>query len=89
MKEGDFVKLVSFNGIINSGDNSDEKENYWKLIGCKGKIISNKDGYFKKNFFEKERFLVRFEDDIKSKNLYCHNDVENALWILKNDLEIL
>ncbi len=89
MKEGDVIKLITFNKTKEPDQDCDDKENYWKLIGWEGKIVKSPDGYFKKNSFNDERVLVRFDEDIKERNLHCHNEVENSLWILESDLELI
>ncbi len=38
------------------------------------------------NFSEKARVLVRFDDDLFSFGLECHNSVKISLWILETDL---
>lgn len=84
------VKLKSFNGKLKSDDIVHEKENYWKLIDKKGQIIqdpSQKNIYA--DFSNHPRVLVKFDDDIKSLNLHCHNSIANSLWILEDDLMVV
>lgn len=84
MKLGDKVKLISFNGLKNGLQEIEEQENYWKLIGHTGTMMK----YPKEKYFI-GRVLIEFDIDVKSLNLECHNEVDNALWILEKDLEKL
>jgi hypothetical protein len=87
MEIGKKVKLISFNGTLKSDDDSLPSEDYWKLIGCIGRIVQdpNEKGPYA-SFSKKPRLLVQFEDDVVSLGLECHNRVENSLWILQSDL---
>jgi hypothetical protein len=77
-KIGNEVKLNSFNGTLKPDDNCQPHENYWRLIGYRGKIVKEPNS--------KSRVLVQFTNDISSLGLECHNDSENSLWILESDL---
>ena len=77
-----YVILKSFNGKSIAPKKTIERENYWKLIGEKGKIIDNKEVF-------NERVLVLFEKDLDNFNLENHNPIKNSLYILKTDLEII
>lgn len=57
-------------------------ENYWKLIGKSGQLLEKGD---EDNF--PGRLLVRFDEDVASMGLECHNPIPNTLWILSTDLE--
>ena len=85
---GTKVKLKSFNGTMKPEKDCSPSENYWILIGCKGEIVQDpkqKDPYA--NFSNKLRLLVKFENNVVSLGLECHNNIENSLWILESDLE--
>ena len=86
MKENTRVLLKTFNGTAIADSDCDDSENYWKLIGFKGRIVQ--DPSESKNNVGL-RVLVKFEDSISSLGLHCHNSVPNSLWILESDLEIL
>ncbi|WP_037586453.1 hypothetical protein [Stenoxybacter acetivorans] len=65
-------------------------EDYWRLIGCEGEIISDEIPSWSKD----KRFLVRFDQDLIAMKLECHNELSNplwsnALWIRVSDLEII
>ena len=75
------ITLKSFNGELVAPDDCDPKENYWLLIGKKGKII--------KNINANQRVLVEFYESINELGLYCHNKVPNSLLILLSDIEFI
>jgi hypothetical protein len=81
MENNTLVKLKSFLGTLNSERKISERENYWKLIGQKGKVIDdveNHDG----------RVLVLFDKDLDEFKVENHNPIKNSLLIRKTDLEI-
>lgn len=91
MKIGKIVKLDTYNGSKASAPGYDPKENYWKLIGCKGVIIKDPftcAKYPDEALRNERRVLVKFECSLNSLGLYCHNDIENSLWILVTDLSV-
>ncbi len=73
------VILKTFNGKKNPPKIFNVRENYWKLIGERGKIINNCD-------FNDDRVLVLFEKDLENFGLENHNPIKNSLFILKTDL---
>jgi len=73
------VRLKSFNGTVNPPKDCSPEENYWLLIGQAGEVIAPIN--------ERSRVLVKFERSVSSFGLYCHNEVENSLFILESDLE--
>jgi len=77
---GTRVKLNKFNGTIDTPKDCDKSENYWVLIGETGTVIQVKNS--------RSRVLIQFENIEKLKNLNCHNEVENSLWILESDVEL-
>jgi len=85
MEKGKKYTLVSFNGTTKPEEECSSDENYWVLIGQTGTLV-----YFSQelNFGNDNRVLIRFDQNIKSQRLECHNSVPNSLWILKTDLEI-
>lgn len=81
MKKNTKIKLASFSGTLTPKNKVKNNEDYWKLIGEKGKIIDD-------NEINDGRVLVLFDktlDDFKIEN---HNPIKNTLWIKKTDLEI-
>tara|TARA_R110001592_G_scaffold9723_3_gene51442 strand:+ start:930 stop:1190 length:261 start_codon:yes stop_codon:yes gene_type:complete len=84
MKKGQRIRLVSFNGTVNPDSNIDERENFWKLLNEIGTIIYLAH---EKKFPNSNRVLIKFDSDLKSLGLECHNDEPNSLWILKSDLK--
>ena len=79
MKINDKVVLDTFLGTKKSGKTVDSNENYWILIGQKGKIVE----------IGERRLLIVFECDIDSFQLENHNHIKNSLWILPTDLKII
>ncbi|WP_201486042.1 hypothetical protein [Pseudomonas sp. OF001] len=73
------VKLKSFNGSLSAPRDTQPEENYWLLIGSDGELVGEKNS--------RGRVLVKFETSVLSLGLACHNEVENALYILDSDLE--
>lgn len=71
MKKGDEIILKSFNGKQIKPKNVLENENYWMLIGQKGKILEDLG----------ERFVVLFYCNLDSYNLENHNPIKNSLFI--------
>ena len=56
-----------------------ERENYWKLIGERGKIIDGNE--------TNDRVLVLFERNLDDYQVENHNLIKNSLWIKATDLE--
>lgn len=75
------VVLKKFNGKIIAPKNTDERENYWKLIGETEKIIEGET-------LNNGRVLVLFDSDLNQFGVENHNPIPNTLWIKKTDLEI-
>jgi hypothetical protein len=82
MNLNDKVVLKSFLGK-KSLDDHDNSNNYWLLIGEKGKIIEVDNDYFN------GKVLVLFEKNLDELNLPNHNPIINSLWIPVNDLDKL
>ena len=76
---GGQVRLKSFLGDTVPPKDCDPNENYWKLIGQRGKIIEE--------ISESDQAIVLFENSISDLGLYCHNPVPNSLRIQWSDLE--
>ncbi|TGE27033.1 hypothetical protein [Hymenobacter metallicola] len=75
------VKLKSFLGTTQAPADTEQRENYWQLIGKSGEIIDaneNHDG----------RVLVLFDNNLDDYDLESHNPVKNSLWIRLSDLAI-
>ncbi|WP_281336312.1 hypothetical protein [Flavobacterium eburneipallidum] len=75
------IKLKSFLGILKPKKRIRENENYWKLIGEKGKVIDKKEN-------DNGRVLVLFDKNLDEFEVENHNPIKNSLWIKKTDLEI-
>jgi hypothetical protein len=75
---GQKVRLKSFNGTAVAPEACKPKENYWALIGQAGEVVAPKN--------ERQRLLVKFVVSVAALGLYCHNEVENSLFILESDL---
>ena len=91
MRIGDKVKLVKFNGKSRPKRALDNSEAYWKLIGETGTIRQDpQEKSIIAHFSEKPRVLVQFDKDLAvTYGLIAHNNIENSLWILVSDLEII
>jgi hypothetical protein len=74
------VTLKSFLGTTEAKKFTEERENYWKLIGKKGKVIDVHQ--------ENDKVLVHFEINLDDMNLENHNTIKNSLWIKKSDLTL-
>lgn len=87
MGKGDNVILKTFHGLKHSETQVNTEDDYWKLIGKKGVIISDIKSPHP-SFQEKgERVLVAFEDNLSELGLNNHNEHDNSLWIFLSDLE--
>jgi hypothetical protein len=76
------VKLKSFLERQSPKAKTHSENNYWKLIGQKGKVIDeikNDNG----------RILILFEKDLDYFGVANHNPIKNSLWIKVEDLEII
>lgn len=76
------VKLKTFRGLVSCPENVDDRENYWKLIGLRGRIIDSQE-------LSEGRILVLFEQMLNDFTVENHNPVQNSSWISKSDLEII
>ena len=85
MKTGDKVRLVSFNNSVGGPVELAEDEDYWKLIGTDGVVVST----IPPTGIQSNRVLIKFNEDIREIGLDCHNQIENALWINRSDLALL
>jgi acetylornithine/N-succinyldiaminopimelate aminotransferase len=75
------IKLKSFLGTLSSKDKIKNDNDYWKLIGEKGKVINDVE-------VTEERVLVLFDKNLDDFKVANHNPIKNSLWIKKTDLEI-
>lgn len=75
------VKLRTFLGTLTPLKKIEESENYWKLIGETGKVISDTE-------FNDGRVLVLFDTNLNELGVENHNPIANSLWIKKSDLEL-
>ena len=88
LKIGDKVILKSFHNATETPKDTNDSENYWKLIGLTGKVIKEGRGHpaFKDMG---DRVLVEFDNDILKYGLHCHNEPPNTLWIFVSDLSTI
>lgn len=75
------VILKTFLGKLTPSEKVQEKENYWKLIGEKGKVIDDIE-------IINGRVLVLFNKNLDEFGIENHNPIKNSLWIKKSDLEL-
>ena len=87
--KGDTVILETFHGSKNSPDTVDENNNYWKLIGSKGKVVDSNPMEHPAFPDKGTRILVQFEPNLSSLGLNSHNDIENSLWLFISDVRVL
>jgi hypothetical protein len=80
MEKGALVIVKSFLGKKYSKKYKNTQDDYWKLIGRKGRIIEV-DNVNKK-------ILVLFLNDLEEYEIKNHNPIKNSLWIDKNDLVV-
>ncbi|QHS56204.1 hypothetical protein GWR56_11905 [Mucilaginibacter sp. 14171R-50] len=80
IEKGTKVKLKTFSGELTPKKGTDPSNNYWKLIGEKGEVITD-ERY-------NERVLVLFEKNLDQFGVANHNPTINSLWILPADLEL-
>ncbi len=76
------VKLITFLGKSTAPKNTDDRENYWKLIGQHGIVIDEVE-------MNNDRVLVLFDGNLDDFEIENHNLIKNSLWIKKTDLEVL
>jgi len=86
MEKGQKFELISFNGKTTVDESCSQNENYWKLIGESGTLVNFAHEL---NFPNENRVLIRFDVDLNSEGLECHNDKPNTLWILCSDLRAI
>jgi hypothetical protein len=84
ISDGDSVTLSTFNGLIATPVGVEENENFWKLIGKKGQVLSISPP----TSIVTDRVLVRFEANLNEFDLPNHNEVPNSLWIKVSDLTL-
>ena len=75
------IKLKSFLGTLKPEKNTKNHNNYWKLIGEKGKVIDDIENY-------NGRVLILFTKNLDEFEVENHNPIKNSLWIKKTDLEL-
>ena len=76
------MKLISFSGKSTAPKNTNDRENYLKLIGETGIVIDE----FEMN---NGRILVLFDRNLDDFEVENHNPIKNSLWIKKTDLEVM
>ena len=76
------VLMKSFLGTDIAGLDVESRENYWQLIGRKGKIIDANENF-------DGRVLVLFEVNLDDYGLENHNPIKNSLWIRISDLVVV
>ena len=81
IKENTPVILKSFLGTKAPQEGTKESENYWKLIGARGKVIACDER-------EQKWVFVLFEKNLDDMKLANHNPIKNSLRIQKTDLEL-
>ena len=85
ISNGDSVILSTFNGLISAPIDVEENEDFWKLIGKKGQVLSISPP----TCIGGDRALIRFEGNLEEFDLPNHNEVSNSLWIRVSDLTLI
>ncbi len=81
LEKGARIKLISFWGTLSPEKTVDDQENYWKLIGERGKVIDHAENH-------DQKVLIVFDNDLDKFKVENHNPIKNSLWIKETDLEI-
>jgi hypothetical protein len=84
ISNGNSVILSTFNGLISAPPDVDKNENFWKLIGRNGVVLSMSPP----TFIASDRVLIRFDANLDELDLPNHNEVPNTLWIKVTDLTL-
>ena len=80
LEKGTIVKLKTFLGKTIAPKRTVSWDNYWKLIGEKGKVIDKLN--------DNGRVLILFERNLDDFKVANHNPIHNSLWIKPTDLEL-
>lgn len=78
MEIGTRVELVTFDGAGVAPPDHLASENYWLLLGQRGRVIGVSE--------QLSRLLVRFDCAVERFGLHCHNPEPDSLYILASDL---
>lgn len=78
MEIGTRVELATFNGAGVAPPDRLASENYWLLLGQRGRVIGVSE--------QSNRVLVRFDCAVERFGLHCHNPEPDSLYILASDL---
>ena len=81
IEKNTLVKLKSFLGTLTPKKKIQNDNDYWKLVGEKGKVINSQE-------IKGGRVLVLFDKNLDDFKVVNHNPIINSLWIKKTDLEI-
>jgi len=80
IEKGTQVRLKTFLGTLAARKKINPGDNYWKLIGEKGKVIDDE--------VYNGRVLVLFEKNLDDFEVENHNPIPNSLYIKESDLEL-
>ncbi|MEN5274866.1 hypothetical protein [Stenotrophomonas lactitubi] len=82
------VVLETFLGNRHPHENVRPSENYWKLIGTTGTVVSEESQTSMPAHPRGARVLVQFPAGIRNLGLACHNEAPDSLWLFVSDLVI-
>jgi len=82
----DSVVLETFLGTKTTAASTRDSENYWKLVGQRGLVVKVESQSGLPRHERGERALVKFDVDVASLGLRCHNEIPNTLWMFISDL---
>lgn len=81
------VVLKSFHGSLRPTSDTRDDENYWRLLGVQGVVVSDGAKVHPAYPAKGPRVLVKFDVDPKSLGLNSHNFQQGSLWIFVSDLQ--
>jgi hypothetical protein len=88
-KDGERVRVQTFNGASERPHAVSADEDYWLLIGRLGTVRQDPTELTLRRCYSGVRVCVEFDDNLVAMGLACHNPIDNSLWILESDLERL
>jgi len=81
------VVMKTFHNTSAPDVDTDDSENYWKLIGLTGTVISDEKKAHPAFKDMGPRVVVQFDDLVENYGLHSHNEIPNSLWLFISDLE--
>ena len=82
---GDRVRLVTFNGSAAAVRSTAPGENYWRLVGQHGEVVTT----LPISGIAADRVLVKFDCNLEDLGLHNHNEISHSLWVKRSDLQVI